>query len=95
MLEHERRMMSSWTRKPRRVRIKLSNLAPTPAIIEVKERIAVSEVEKVEVELVDASQAAQADADGFVTWTTKLRGFGHEALELTWVLVVHDDVAGI
>jgi len=94
-LVHERRMMSSWTRKPRRVRVKLSNLAPTPVTIEVKERIAVSEVEKVEVEVSDISHGASADADGFVTWTTQLPGFGHEQLELSWVLVVHDDVVGL
>ncbi|PRP96430.1 mucoidy inhibitor MuiA family protein [Enhygromyxa salina] len=94
-LERERRMMSSWTRKPRRVTVKLSNLSPVAKTVEVKERIAVSEVEKVEVELTEASHGATADADGFVTWQAKLRGFGHESLELTWVLVVHDDVVGM
>jgi uncharacterized protein (TIGR02231 family) len=95
LLEQERKMMSSWTRKPRRVRVKLSNLAPTPATIEVTERIAVSEVAKVEVEVIEASHGEKPDDDGFVTWTTKLPGFGHEELELTWVLVVHDDVRGL
>jgi uncharacterized protein (TIGR02231 family) len=94
-LEHERRMMSSWTRKPRRVTVKLSNLSPTAKTIEVKERIAISEVEKVEVELTEASHGVKADADGFVTWEATLPGFGREALELTWVLVVHDDVVGM
>ncbi|HLT37191.1 MAG TPA: mucoidy inhibitor MuiA family protein [Enhygromyxa sp.] len=94
-LDHERKMMSSWTRKPRRVRIKLSNLAPTATTVEVTERIAVSEVEKVEVELARSSHGQKADDDGFVSWTVKLPGFGHEELELTWVLVVHDDVAGL
>jgi uncharacterized protein (TIGR02231 family) len=94
-LEHERKMMSSWTRKPKRVRVKLSNLAPTATTVEVTERIAVSEVAKVEVELIEASHGEKADEDGFVTWTAKLPGFGHEQLELTWVLVVHDDVVGL
>ncbi|MFO7564730.1 MAG: mucoidy inhibitor MuiA family protein [Enhygromyxa sp.] len=94
-LEFERKLMSSWVRKPRRVRVKLSNLAPTSTTVEVKERIAVSEVEKVEVEITESSQGGKADEDGFVTWTVKLLGFGHEELELTWVLVVHDDVVGI
>lgn len=94
-LEHERKLMSSWTRKPKRVRIKLSNLAPTPATIEVTERIAVSEIAKVEVELIEASRRGRPDDDGFVTWTVELLGFGHEQLELTWVLVVHDDVVGL
>lgn len=93
--EHERRMMSSWTRKPRRVSLKLSNIGPAPKAIEIKERIPVSEVEKVEVELSEASRGATADRDGFVTWNLRLAGFAHDELELDWVLVVHDDVSGL
>jgi uncharacterized protein (TIGR02231 family) len=94
-LEHEKRMMSSWTRKPRKVTVKLSNLSPAKKTIEVKERIAVSEIEKVEVEVTEASQGKKPDADGFVTWSIDLAGFGREELALTWVLVVHDDVVGL
>jgi uncharacterized protein (TIGR02231 family) len=94
-LEHEKRMMSSWTRKPRKVTVKLSNLSPTKKTIEVKERMAVSEIEKVEVEVTEASQGKKPDADGFVTWSVDLPGFGREELALTWVLVVHDDVVGL
>jgi uncharacterized protein (TIGR02231 family) len=95
LLEQERKTLSSWTRKPRKVEVKLSNLGPEPRTIEVKERIAVSEVEKVEVELVEASRKAKPDKDGFVTWEVRLPGFGHEELLLHWTLVVHDDVVGL
>lgn len=94
-LEQEKRMMSSWTRKPRKVTVKLSNLSPSKKTIEVKERIAVSEIEKVEVEVTEASQAKKPDTDGFVTWSVDVPGFGREELALTWVLVVHDDVVGL
>ena len=94
-LEQTRRSLSSWTRKPRRVRVKLSNVGSTPARVQVKERIATSEIEKVEVELDSASQQATADPDGFVTWSVALRGFGRETVQVEWTLVVHDDVAGI
>ena len=94
-LEQERRMMSSWTRKPRRVTVKLSNLSAEAKAIEVKERIAVSEVEKVEVEVAEASHGKRADEDGFVTWDVRLKGFGIDEVELTWTLVVHDDVVGL
>jgi len=43
----------------------------------------------------EATHRKTADDDGFVTWTAELKGFGHEQLELTWVLVVHDDVVGL
>jgi uncharacterized protein (TIGR02231 family) len=94
-LEHEKRMMSSWTRKPRKVTVKLSNLSPTKKTIEVKERIAVSEIEKVEVEVTEASQGKKPDDDGFVTWTVDVPGFGRHELAMTWVLVVHDEVVGL
>ncbi|PRP91363.1 hypothetical protein ENSA5_56290 [Enhygromyxa salina] len=94
-LEHERRMMSSWTRKPRRVTVKLSNLSPAAKSIEVKERVAVSEIEKVEVEVGEASHGVEADDDGFVTWALELPGFGREELELNWTMLVHDDVVGL
>ncbi|MFV8751733.1 mucoidy inhibitor MuiA family protein [Nannocystaceae bacterium ST9] len=95
LLVQERKTLSSWTRKPRKVEVKLSNLGPEPRTLEVKERIAVSEVEKVEVELVDASRKAKPDKDGFVTWEVRLPGFGHEELLVHWTLVVHDDVVGL
>lgn len=95
LLEETRRTLSSWTRKPRRVTIKLSNVSAKSATIEVKERIATSEIEKVEVEHDHASRSATADSDGFVTWMVPLRGFGREELQLQWTLVVHDDVTGL
>jgi len=95
LLEESRRTLSSWTRKPRRVAIKLSNVGAKPATVEVKERIATSEIEKVEVEHDHASRSATPDSDGFVTWTVPLRGFGREELQLQWTLVVHDDVTGL
>jgi uncharacterized protein (TIGR02231 family) len=91
----DRRTLSSWTRRPRRIRVRLANLGASPFTIEVTERIAVSEVEKVEVELAHASRNASADDHGFVTWQVPLRGFGNEQLELQWTLVVHDDVVGL
>ncbi|MCX4244525.1 mucoidy inhibitor MuiA family protein [Paraliomyxa miuraensis] len=94
-LDHERKALSSWTRKPRRVRIKLSNLEASPRSLQVRERIAVSELEKVKVELQSANPKAQPDADGFVRWDVRLLGLGRQELVLEWDLVVHDDVHGV
>ncbi len=94
-LDHERKALGSWTRKPRRVRIKLSNLEAAPRSLQVRERIAVSELEKVKVELQSASQGSRADSDGIVRWDLRLPGFGRQELMLEWDLVVHDDVHGI
>jgi uncharacterized protein (TIGR02231 family) len=94
-LAYERKSLSAWTRKPRRVRIKLSNLEATPRALQVRERVAVSELDKVKVEVQSASQSRKPDADGFVRWDVRLPGFGRQELVLEWSLVVHDDVQGI
>ena len=94
-LDSERRMMSSWTRKPKRVSLKLSNLGAAPKTLEIKERVPVSEIDKVEVEVRRLSKGQEPDADGFVTWELKLPGFGHDELSLEWALVVLDDVVGV
>ncbi len=94
-LEPERKTLSSWTRKPRRVEIKLSNLDATPRDIEVRERIAVSEIDKVQVELRSAEPLAAADADGIIAWDVHLEGLGRASVILHWVMVVHDDVQGV
>jgi uncharacterized protein (TIGR02231 family) len=91
----ERKSLSSWTRKPRRVRIKLSSLDATPRSLQVRERIAVSELDKVKVEVQSASPTAKPDADGIVRWDVRLLGFGRQELVLDWDLVVHDDVQGV
>jgi uncharacterized protein (TIGR02231 family) len=95
LLDPERKTLSAWTRKPRRVTVKLSNLGARACTVRVQERIAVSEVEKVEVELVSATGDARPDADGFVAWEVPLRGFGHDTVRLHWTLVMHDDVVGL
>ncbi|MEM7157490.1 MAG: mucoidy inhibitor MuiA family protein [Myxococcota bacterium] len=93
--EHERKTLSSWTRKPRLVQIKLSNLDGAPRDLVVRERIAVSEIDKVEVELRRAEPPSTADGDGIVEWDVHLQGLGQHTLTLEWVLVVHDDVQGL
>lgn len=92
---YERKTLSAWTRKPRKVRIKLSSLDATPRTIRVLERIAVSELDKVKVELQSTSQGQRPDADGMVRFEVRLPGFGRHELALDWDLVVHDDVQGL
>lgn len=94
-LTWERKSLSSWTRKPRRVRIKLSSLDATPRTLQVRERIAVSELDKVKVELQSATGNQKPDADGILRWDVRLPGFGRQELVLEWDLVVHDDVQGV
>ena len=87
----ESRMLSSWSSTEHKVELKLSNIGPEPRTVQVIERVPVSEVEKVQVEL----PQDRADADGFVRWTVELAAYGTQALDLRWRLKKHDDVRGV
>jgi hypothetical protein len=89
--EREARMLSSWSATDHVVDLKLSNIGPEPRRVEVLERVPVSEVEKVKVEV----DGETADADGFVRWDVELPAYGTSALDLRWTLKKHSDVSGV
>lgn len=93
-LAQERRSFGAWTRRPRRIEVRLSNLGPEPRTVEIVERIPISEIEKVQVEPGEAEPTATADADGFFRWAVRVRAFGQKTVSLSWTLLVHDDVVG-
>jgi uncharacterized protein (TIGR02231 family) len=97
VLEEKSRMLSSWIERATRIRVRLSNLGAVPKKLVVTERVPISEIEKVKVE-VDPSRTTgklRPDENGFVRWTVDLAAFGHQELELTYHLKKHEDVRGI
>ena len=92
--EESRRALSSWVRKPRTIRVTVSNLGPKPHGIRLQERIMVSEIDKVEVET-GQLDGASVDDDGILTKALEVRGFGETTYAFSWTLVVHDDVRGL
>lgn len=81
----------------RTVTVRLSNLGPAERLVEVTERVPVSEVDEVVVE-VDrraTAPAAQADADGFVRWLVRLAGHGHAELRLAYTVTRTRSVTGL
>ncbi len=92
--EHKRKPLSSWTRKPRTVTVTLSNLGPDPLSVELQERVMVSEIDKVEVEL-GPLDGAVLDDDGILRKTLPVRGFGERSYAVSWTVMVHDDVQGL
>lgn len=92
--EHTRKPLSSWVRKPRRVSVAISNLGAKPHELLLHERVMVSEIDKVEVE-VGPLQGGRRDADGIVTKAVTVRGFGETSYAFEWTVVVHDDVSGL
>jgi uncharacterized protein (TIGR02231 family) len=96
-LDSESKMLSSWTTDRHRVQVRLSNIGPEPRRVKVTERIPVSEVEKVQVELEEkATQPLVApDRDGFLHWSVDVPALGNAELELGYALKKHSDVVGL
>ncbi len=93
----ERAMLSGWTSQIHKIEVKLSNLGPRPRTVQVSERVPVSELEKVKIE-VDAattSDRARPDSNGMVRWKVELPGYGRASLSLGYVVRKHGDVVGI
>ena len=90
--EHkDARMLSSWRHLERTVTLKLSNVGESRHTLELVERVPVSEVEKVKIEV----DHERPDEHGFVRWSVEL-GAGETAeRELRYRLKLHSDVSGV
>jgi uncharacterized protein (TIGR02231 family) len=96
-LEDETRMLSSWTTQRHKVTVRLSNIGDAARTVHVKERVPVSEIDKVQVAVHsdETTSRARPDADGFLAWTVALAPFGHGSVTLRYDVKKHDDVRGL
>lgn len=95
--KEERGMMSAWTTQAHRVRVRLSNLGAEQRTLHITERVPVSEIEKlaIEVDAAGTTNKRKPDGNGFVRWTIDLPSFGHEDVELRYIVRKHGDVVGV
>jgi len=96
--EKERSFMASWNTIEHRVVVKLSNVGPDERHFEVRERVPVSEIDKVKIRVNDQKTTGKPqgpDDDGILRWQVKLPPFGHQTLELHYVIEKHKDVKGL
>ena len=97
LAKEDRGVMSSWTSQAHLVKVKISNLGAQERTVVVTERVPVSEIEKLRIE-VDAgatSDRQKPDPNGFVRWRLELPAFGRKSIELRYVVRKHGDVVGI
>ena len=90
-------MLSGKQTITRTVTLHLSNLDDAPATFAVEERIPVSEINKVTIQ-VDAKQTqppATADDQGIVRWDLTLPAHGTREVTLVYTLVASSDVKGL
>ena len=92
----EEKKLSSWKREEHSVEVHLSNLGATEKIIEVVERVPVSEIDKVRI-VTDAGRTSGGqtpDKDGFLRWKISLGGHAQKSLDLRYALKKHKAVVG-
>ncbi|MEM9069074.1 MAG: mucoidy inhibitor MuiA family protein [Myxococcota bacterium] len=96
-LDEKSRMLSSWIRVPHRVVLKLSNLSGDAIKFEVTERVPVSEVSQVtvEVEAEHTSGRKTPDRDGMIRWQISLGPRGQDTIRLGYTLARKSDVQGV
>ena len=96
-VDHPPGTLSRWASTDHRVTVKLSNLGGSPRRLELVERLPVSEVEQVRVELdgKESSPGAAPDGDGLVRWTVDLEPGGTAERVLAWRVEKKKEVAGL
>lgn len=79
------------------VELSLSNLSARPAAFTVTERVPVSEIDKVDVELDrdQTSPPAKPDDQGMLSWSVELPGHGTKTLKLRYTLLATGSVEGL
>ncbi|MEZ4380881.1 MAG: mucoidy inhibitor MuiA family protein [Nannocystaceae bacterium] len=97
LLDEEKGMLSSWTATVHAITLRLSNLGAEPRRIKVSERVPISEIEKVKIELDrrKTTSGAAPDDNGILTWDVDLGAFERRRLELRYTLRRHGDVSGV
>lgn len=98
--EHDReyldsKLFSSWTATRHEINVRLSNIGPEDKVVEVTERVPVSELDKVKIELKSTDPARQPDDDGFLTWTLTVPGFQRDEVRVEYEAKQHPDVSGL
>jgi uncharacterized protein (TIGR02231 family) len=99
-------VLGSWTTTRVRVALRLSNLGDAPRTVDVTERIPVSEIDKVEIQLsapdawtledqVPLVTARTVDDDGLVTWQVELPARDRRAIAREYVIRAHTSVVGL
>jgi uncharacterized protein (TIGR02231 family) len=97
-VEHEEGgRLSSWTRLLHHIEIRLSNLGPDRREVSIRERVPVSEVEKVKIvpDPKGTTNHQTPDEDGFVDWDVTLDPFDTATIALRYRIEKHADVIGL
>ncbi len=90
-------MLSSWIKRDTTVTLRLSNLGDEPRTVAVRERVPVSEIDKVKIEVNEqrTTDRKLPDDDGILDWSVSLQPAERRRVKLTYTLKKHSDVQGV
>jgi uncharacterized protein (TIGR02231 family) len=95
--KEEANFIGTWVGHKHHVEVRLSNLGTSERRVHVRERVPVSEIDKVRIEPhpEQTSERRTPDADGFVDWQVTVTRHGTAAIDLCYTLRRHSDVVGL
>ncbi len=93
-LKDQTSLLGSWHTHTHDVRVRVANLGAKPITLVLKERVPVSEIEKVKVEVVakETSDGATPDESGILSWKVSLAPYAHKVVTARVVTKRHADV---
>lgn len=93
----EARLLSSWSSTRHDLELRLSNIGPEPKRIHVRERVPISEIDKVKITFDEKKTSGREvpDRDGFVHWSVELAGHSTTKRALSYTIAQHSDVVGL
>ncbi|MFO0551409.1 MAG: mucoidy inhibitor MuiA family protein [Polyangiaceae bacterium] len=93
-LKDESSILGSWTTRTSDIRIRLSNLGAEARRVVVRERVGISEIDKLQITTSPkhTTQGLEPDENGFVTWTVEVKPHARQLLELRVTQRRHSDL---
>ncbi len=90
-------MLSSWEETSHNVVVRLSNLGDATRVVHLRERVPVSEIEKVKIEPDPrrTTDEVSPDEDGFVDWEVTVAPHERREIVLRYRVKKHSDVVGL
>ncbi len=88
--------LGSWFTQANDIRVRVHNLGREPKAVTVSERVPVSEIEKVKIEVVakETTGSNAPDENGILTWKLELLPYASATVKLRVVIKKHSDVSG-
>ncbi len=90
------RVLSSWRIVEHDIKLRVSNIGQRSHALQITERVPVSEIDKVKIEVDVAKSTGKqnADANGFVKWNLDIAPMAHEVVTLCYRVKKHENVEG-